>query len=81
LNRSRKEMMEESPGICPPVGSPEEQDADRRFEDAVKVRLRRCAASGSSQGLLDDKAAEAVDDEENWSASFLWSASQSFERA
>jgi hypothetical protein len=53
--------MEEIPQICPPVWSPEEQDADRRFEDTMKMRLRRCAASGSSQGLLDDETAEAVD--------------------
>jgi hypothetical protein len=74
-------MMEEIPRICPTVWSPEEQDADRRFEDTMKMRLRRCAALGSSQGLLDDEAAEAVDDEEDRPVSLLWSTSQSFEGA
>jgi hypothetical protein len=41
----------------------------------MKMRLRRCVASGSSQGLLDDEAAEAIDDEEDRLVSLLWSAS------
>jgi hypothetical protein len=39
LNRSRKDMIEEIPRICPLVWSPKEQDADCCFEDTVKMRL------------------------------------------
>ncbi len=73
--------MEEIPRICPPVWSPEEQDANCRFEDTMKMRLCQYTALRSSQGLLNDEATKAIDDEEDRPVSLLWSVSQSFEGA
>ena len=72
-------MVDDIPRIRPPVGSAEEQDAERRFEDAVEMRLCRQAISGRAQGILDNDAAEAVGYEEDGAALLGWSTPEEFE--